>query len=161
MPVFPGMQLMTPAQRAAMGTQIAATMSGATHEQFQIAEKNYVLPQMMTSPSDVAQAAPLAARSDPKASGAWMLQDMTMDLRPQLNAIGIPVLEITPFDPSFDPKGPARTATAAQKQAYYASLLAGDSTAKVEVVPNSRHFIMYDQPRALHADIEQFIGTLH
>ena len=161
MPVFPGLERMTAAQRDATGTQIAASMSGATHDQFEAAEKTYVLPYLMISPQDVAQAAPLTARSDPKASGAWMEQDMAMDLRPQLNAITTPVLEITSFDPTFDPKGPGHIASTAQKQAYYASLLAGDSTAKVEVVDNSRHFIMYDQPQALHSDIAQFIGTLH
>lgn len=160
MPVFPGMEHLTAAQRSAAGAQIAASMSGATHEQFEAAEKTYVLPYLMISPQDVAQAAPLTARSDPKASGAWMLQDMTMDLRPQLNAISAPVLEITSFDPSFDPKGPAHIASTAQKQAYYASLLAGDSTAKVQVIENSRHFIMYDQPQALHAAIAQFITSL-
>lgn len=161
MPVFPGLERMTAAQRDATGTQIAASMSGATHDQFEAAEKTYVLPYLMISAQDVAQAAPLTARSDPKASGAWMEQDMAMDLRPQLNAITTPVLEITSFDPTFDPKGPGHIASTAQKQAYYASLLAGDSTVKVEVVDDSRHFIMYDQPQALHSDIAQFIGTLH
>jgi pimeloyl-ACP methyl ester carboxylesterase len=161
MPVFPGLENMAVAQRNAMGAQMAAMMAGATHDQFEAAEKTYVLPNLMMSAQDVAQAAALAARSDPKASGAWMQQDFSMDLRPELKSVSAPVLEVTSFDPNFDPKGPAHIATSVQKQAYYASLLAGDSTAKVEVVENSRHFIMYDQPQALHADIAQFIGTLH
>lgn len=160
MPVLPGTEQLPAAQRDAMAQQMASMMAGATHEQFETAERTYVLPSLMTSPQDVAQAAPLAALSDPKASSQWMQQDMTMDLRPQLKDVAIPVLEIAPFDRNFDPNGPAHIATAAQKQSYYESLLDGDTTAKVEVVENSRHFIMYDQPQALHAAIAQFIASL-
>jgi pimeloyl-ACP methyl ester carboxylesterase len=128
-----------------------------TPAQFETAERTYSLPFMMTASTDIDAVAPLTARSDPAATAAWMQQDLTLDLRPNLSAIRIPVLEVAPFDPKLDPNGPANISTATEKQAYYASLLQGAQTAKVQVIQPSRHFVMYDQPQALHAAIAAFI----
>ncbi len=135
MPVFPGFDTFTPAQREAAAQQFQA-MAG---------DPAAALPMLITSPADVAAIAPLARKSDPKAVGAWAAQDIVLDLRPNLQRITVPLLEIEPG--------------AAQK-AYYESLLAGDSTARVASIEGSRHFIMYDQPQALHETISQFIGSL-
>lgn len=159
MPIFPGMQLMPPAARVAMARQMTASIASiAGPAQLEAAEKTYSLPYMMTSPADVASVAPLTARSDPKAAAAWMQQDLTMDLRPGLASVRIPLLEIAPFDPQFDPKTPAALASASQKQAYYASLLAGDPSAAVLTIAPSRHFVMYDQPAKLDAAIASFLA---
>lgn len=161
MPIFPGMESMQPAQRGGIAQQMGAMLSAiATPAAFEAAEKTYSLPYLLTSHSDIAAVAPLTARSDPKAVAQWMQEDMTLDLRPQLGAISVPVLEIAPFDPQFDPKAPAKIATAADKRAYYAALLGGDATARVRVVAPARHFIMYDRPKALDAVIAQFVEGL-
>jgi pimeloyl-ACP methyl ester carboxylesterase len=158
MPIFPGMQLVDATQRSAMAQRMASMMGAMkTPAQFEAAERTYSLPFMVSSPADVDAIAPLTARSDADATARWMQQDLTLDLRPNLSAIAIPVLELVPFDPKLDPNGPAKLASAAQKQAYYGSLLKGDPTAKVQVIEPSRHFIMYDQPDALHAAIVSFI----
>jgi pimeloyl-ACP methyl ester carboxylesterase len=152
MPVFPGMDALTPAQRSAFAQRTASMLASiATPAQFEATEEN-ALKFMITSPSDVAAVAHLTARSDPKAAAQWIRADMTLDLRPQLHVITIPVLEIAPFDPTLDPFGPGRIASAQQKQAYYESLLSKDKTATVQVVQPSRHFIMVDQPQALAAE---------
>lgn len=161
MPIFPGMETMTAAQRTATGTRISAMMNAlSTPAQFEAAEKTYSLPMLMTSPDDIAAVAPLTARSNAAATAAWIAQDMALDLRPNLHAITIPVLEIAPFDPSLDPAGPGKIASAAEKQAYYASLLQADSTAKVQAIAPSRHFIMYDRPQPLDDAIATFISQL-
>ncbi len=162
LPMLPGIETMTPAQREQSADQLASMIASAsTPAAFEAAEKAYVLPYMITAPQDVAAVAPLVARSDPKASAAWMKEDMLLDLRPQLTAATVPALEIAPFDPQLDPHAPAKFSTAAQKQAYYTTLLKGYSAAKVQIVQPSRHFIMYDQPAALDAAITQFIQQLH
>lgn len=158
MPVFPGFETLPPAQRSAMAQQMSSSIAAMnTPAKFEAAEKTYALPYLMTSRADIAPVAPLVARSDAAASAAWMQQDLTLDLRGNLRAVSIPVLEIAPFDPSLDPDGPAKIPTAARKQAYYASLLAGDSSAAVQVIQPSRHFIMYDDPEALHSAIARFV----
>lgn len=161
LPVFPGTENLPQAQRDAMASQMAAMIGSiSTPQAFEAAEKNYSLPYMITAKDDVAAVAHLAATSDPKATAQWMHDDLLLDTRAQLAAITIPVLEITPFDPKLDPFGPAKIASAQQKQAYYASLLKGDATAKVQVIEPSRHFIMYDQPQALQAAMASFLSGI-
>lgn len=135
MPVLPGTEQLTAAQRQIAAQRFAA-MTG---------DPAAALPMMITSPADVAAITPLARKSDPKAVGAWAGQDVQLDLRPQLSSITVPVLEIEP---------------GAQTKPYYESLLSGATTVKVEPIENTRHFIMYDQPQALHAAIAQFVQAL-
>lgn len=147
MPIFPGLEKLTPGQREDAAQRFASMLSAAqTPQQFEYAEKTYALPTLMSSPSDIAAVAPLVAKSDPKPSGAWAAEDVRGDLRPQLDRISVPLLEVVP--------GRALAP-------YYGSLLAGDSTAHVVPVENSRHFVMYDQPQALHAAIAQFLSGIH
>jgi pimeloyl-ACP methyl ester carboxylesterase len=160
MPVFPGMELAAPADRKAIAARMSAMLASiSTPAQFEFAEKAYSLPYMVTAKSDIESIARLAARSDPKATARWMQDDVALDLRPQLSTITIPVLEIAPFDAQSDPARPAKIASAEAKQAYYASLLAGDPSAAVAVIEPSRHFVMYDQPRKLHAVIVRFLRS--
>lgn len=157
MPIFPGMERQTPAQRAQAAMQIATMLASAsTPAQFEMAERTYSLPYMVTSAGDVNAIAPLAARSDAAASGAWMAEDMQLDLRPNLHDITVPLLEVAPYDPAVDSRF---AASAAAKQASYAGLLAGDPSAKVQIIEHSRHFIMYDQPAALDAAIRNFLNS--
>lgn len=160
LPVFPGTESMNAGQRDAMAEQMASSVAAAsTPAAFENAEKTYVLPYMMTSKADVAAVAPLVARSDPKASAQWMREDLLLDLRPQLGSVAVPLLELAPFDPRLDPNSPARFTAPGQKQAYYASLLAADRSAGVQIVAPSRHFIMYDDPGALDEAIAAFLKS--
>ncbi len=155
LPIYPGSERETPQQRA-QGAQRMSSMiqSASTPQLFEQAEKTYTLPYMISSKADIDAVAPLTARSDPKAVAAWISQDLVLDLRPQLQKVGVPLLEIAPYDPTLDG---SRFATPAAKAAYYAGLLSGDATAKVEIVQGSRHFIMFDKPEQLHADIAGFL----
>lgn len=158
LPIFPGLEKLSAAQRAQSGARMSALVaSAATPQQFELMEKTYSLPFLMTSPADIDAVAPLTAKSDPQAVGAWVVEDVTTDLRPQLAGITIPLLEIAPFDPMLDGK---TFATPDAKGKYYESLLTGDATAKVQVIEPSRHFIMYDQPQKLHAAIQGFLAGI-
>ncbi|MBV8363793.1 MAG: hypothetical protein JO193_04445, partial [Candidatus Eremiobacteraeota bacterium] len=62
---------------------------------------------------------------------------------------------------SIDPQNPQTPfKTAAQKQQYYTGLLANAKTAKVTLVNDSRHFIMYDQPEQFYALVQAFLGQV-
>lgn len=158
LPVFPGAESKTPAEREAAGAQMRGMMANAsTPAAFEFAEKSYVLPYLVTGKDDAAAIAKLVAKSDPNASGDWMAQDYEQDLRPSLASANVPILEIAPYDAALDGK---QFPTAAAKQAYYAGLLAKAPDAKVEMAASSRHFIMYDQPALLDADLTAQLRVL-
>ena len=136
LPIFPGLENMPPDRRKAIAQRFQAMSGNLTA----------ALPQLITSQSDVAAITPLVLKSDPNAAGEWAAQDIMLDLRPNLSRITVPLLEVAPGSRARD---------------YYASLLAADPTAKVDAVENTRHFIMYDRPRALDAAIAAFISGIH
>ena len=73
----------------------------------------------------------------------------------------MPLLEIGPFDASIDPLNPYTPMPALpQKQTYYQSLFAGDSSARVVMIDNSRHFVMLDQPVQLYAALDSFLAGI-
>lgn len=157
LPVFPGAEKRTAEQRAATAAQMSAMMAAMkTPAQFEAAERTYVLPYLVTSPQDVAAIAPLAARSDPAATGRWAAEDYAQDLRPLLKTANVPVLEIAPYDPASDRSS---FATEAAKQQYYAQLLGNAPSASVRTIAPSRHFVMYDRPAELDAVLNGFLET--
>ena len=136
LPIFPGMENMSPAQRDEAAARIASMSGNLTA----------ALPMLISSKDDVDAIAPLVEKSDPKAAGAWAADDVRLDLRGQLSRVSVPLLEVVP--------GSAMAP-------YYQSLLAADTSARVVSVENSRHFVMYDQPQALHAAIARFLSEIH
>jgi pimeloyl-ACP methyl ester carboxylesterase len=85
---------------------------------------------------------------------AWMREDLTTDLRPDLAKVTIPFLEIMPYQPNPTP-------TQAQTLAFYKSLVAPAPKATVVAVAPSRHFVMLDQPEAFYKVITQFLSSIH
>ena len=90
--------------------------------------------------------------------GAWMQALLTRDLRPELNKITIPFVEIMPHDPA-DAKQPMGQ-TQEQKLALYKSLVAGAPKGSVVVISPARHFVMLDQPDAFHKAISEFMASI-
>ncbi|MBV8151126.1 MAG: alpha/beta hydrolase, partial [Candidatus Eremiobacteraeota bacterium] len=101
-----------------------------------------------------------SAQIDPGTTAQWYYEDMTIDSRPSLKNANVPILEVAPYDPSIDARSPASLPTAAAKQSYYQSLLAGAPNAKVVIVTPSRHFMMYDRPAQLDAALAAFFQSL-
>lgn len=60
------------------------------------------------SAEKAAALAVLTARSDPAATADYAARIMTLDLRPQLRSIHVPVMELCPFTPATTPR-PAST----------------------------------------------------
>ncbi len=160
LPIFPGMEKLPAAQRQAIGARMAAQMASSTPEQFQAISKAQIVPNL-TQAKNVDAVAAAGAGADPAASGQYMQELLAADLRPGLQNVTVPLLELVPFDATLDPLNPQSPfKSAAEKLAYYQSLLAGAKTARLQLVENSRHFIMYDQPQAFYDAVSSFLRTL-
>lgn len=157
LPVFPGFETMNSDQRAAAASKTAAQIgTAATPDQFMQAERTYIVPYL-TLAKNVDTVTKFSAGADPKATAQYLQELLSTDLRPQLSKIAVPVLELAPYDATLDKNPPAAFATATAKQMYYENLLKNDKTATVEMVQDSRHFIMIDQPDAFYVDVQNFI----
>ena len=162
LPILPPFLAMTPEQRATTAQKIEAQLQSSTPEQFAAGQKQ-TLATMITSPADVDRVAALSAKSDPKAVGAYAGDLFKSDLRPELAKLTVPTLVIAPV-PTVPAayEGPAKPM--AERQAgykeFYTSLFPGAPNVTVVTVPNSKHFVMIDQPAALYDAITAFVGTL-
>jgi len=164
-PVFPTFAQMTTDQRVAAATGIGAQLAAATPDQFAANEKQMVS-AMVTAPADAERVAAYSSNSDPKAVAAYATDLFRADLRPQLPALTVPTLELAPVPTTpapFEPPAAASSSMADREagyKAFYAALFPGAPNLTVKTIPNSRHFIMVDQPQALFAAIDAFVAGL-
>lgn len=159
LPVFSGMDALSPQARAGLAAQMASQIKSSSADAFKSAQRQQIA--YMTKPANVDTAVTFSQGADQSATAAYLQEMLAGDLRPQLSQVTVPLLEIGPFDASVDAQNPFHPmATSAQKQTYYRSLLAADPTAKVVMIDDSRHFIMLDQPVALYAAIDAFLASL-
>ena len=159
LPILPGLDKLTPQTRTAVAAAMGGKIAQSSPAEFESAEKTHL--GDLTKPSNVQTALTFSQGANIAASGMYLQEMMSSDIRPGLSKIGVPLLEIAPFDATVDPNNPFTPwPTLQQKQTYYRRLLAGDPTAKVVMIDDSRHFIMLDQPAKLFAAIETFLATL-
>lgn len=159
LPVFAGFDAMTPQMRNQLATEIAAQIKGEDPASFEAGERAQI--SMMTKPANLDTAVSFSRGADQNATATYMQELLESDLRPGLSHVTVPLLEIAPFDVTFDPMNRFHPmATSQEKQSYYASLFTGDPAVKVVMVDNSRHFIMLDQPAALFTAIDAFLASL-
>jgi pimeloyl-ACP methyl ester carboxylesterase len=157
LPVFPGMEGMTPAQRREVADKMADEVANATPEQFRKQEFSFMQPPCTIDPATDAALLPLMARSDQATVAEYMKQGVANDLRPGLKHIGVPLLEISPYyGPDFS--GPPMKMTEAEKAAYYRLQLRGTPDARVVSISPARHCVMFDQPEKLDRAIEDFLA---
>jgi len=89
--------------------------------------------------------------SDRAASAQGFYDLIVTDLRPDLARIDVPltVLWVHP---------PGAPVTEAQMAAYYQASYAGVPGAVVRRIPDSYHFIMFDQPEAFQRELRTFLA---
>lgn len=153
MPVFPAAAQATPEQRAAMAKSAAVQYGTMSHEQVVQYERNYMASIGTTDAAFVPELADLVTKSDPKAVGAWIEADLNDDLRPQLDKITIPFMEVMPYAP---PSPYSQSDTVA----FYKMLLTGAPKAQVVPISPARHYAMLDQPQKFDAALAQFLNAL-
>lgn len=156
LPIFPGMDRVTPEQRDAFAASMRAKIEGATPEAFQAQQLGYMQKIGTVDPATAERVAPLNGRSDPKAVARYMAEDVTADFRPVLKDATPPILEISPYNAPDFASGPMAMSEA-QKTAYYASLLSAAPHAQVISIGPSRHYVMLDQPVAFQKALADFI----
>lgn len=159
LPVFPGMEDMTPAQRRIEADKLAAEVANATPEQFRKQAFSFMQPPCTIDPAMDAAFLPLMARSDQATVAEYMKQEVPSDFRPGLKNIRVPLLEISPYyAPDFSE--PPMKFSEAEKTAYYERQLAGTPDARVVSISPARHCVMFDQPEKLDRAIEDFLARL-
>jgi pimeloyl-ACP methyl ester carboxylesterase len=89
--------------------------------------------------------------SDPAVSGQAMSDLIVTDLRPELTKIKVPlkVLWVVP---------PGAPVTTEQMEQFYKQSYAGVPQAEIKRIPDSYHFIMFDQPAAFQAELRAFLA---
>lgn len=157
LPVMPGTEAMTPAERAAVAVKMGASMGQVPPERFASQQQAYMRTIGVMDMDKADALANLSARSDPASSGRWIQATMALDLRPALPTITAPVLVLAPY---FDLDANQRGITQAMTSEYYGSLVQGTPKVQIVVIAPARHFAMFDQLQAVNDAIRTFLGTL-
>jgi pimeloyl-ACP methyl ester carboxylesterase len=159
LPVFPTLAFASPEQRAAAASQFASVFASLDSSKKLANQEHYMRDIGTIRPELVEPAAQFEAKSDMQAVAAWVKEDISSDLRPQLARIVIPFLEVMPYNPA-DAKPPMNYSQE-QTLAFYRSLVAGAPKVSVVVIAPSRHFAMLDQPAAFEKEIEHFLVSVN
>jgi pimeloyl-ACP methyl ester carboxylesterase len=155
LPVFPGTE--RTADRKPMADGMRTQFAGQTREQFVAGQQMYMRNIGVLDEKLADELAALASRSDIGATADFAGQLMALDLRPQLGAIKVPVVSVSPFNaPDFARMG----IDEAGKTGYYRSLLAGVEKLDVVSISPARHFVMFDQPEKFAAALDQALANM-
>jgi pimeloyl-ACP methyl ester carboxylesterase len=157
LPVFPSTEGVPAAQRPAMAERVRAQFSAPTQAAFEVQQLQYMRAIGVVDADKAAAAAKLSSRSDRAAVADYAAAVMALDLRPQLPAIRVPVLEVSPY---FASDYAAMNISEEGKRGYYRALLDGVPKLEVVSIPQSRHFAMIDQPQALNEVLAKFLRSV-
>ena len=159
LPVFPGTESFTATMRAQRAKMMLGMFANLTSAQCAASNARYMASIGTSDPRLAERLATAADRSDPKAMAEFASEDLALDLRPQLSAITIPVLLISPYFPA-DFSTPPMKFSASQKAAYYALLTPGIAHEKVVSISPARHYAQLDQPQETQDAIDAFLTSL-
>lgn len=109
-----------------------------------------MLAAMATAPADRAVIKAWSDASDTSAVSNAFADDMTLDLRPSLSSVSVPM---TLVYPDYAPVGRMKGGSLALYGGEYAPL----KGIKLVEIENSVHFIMFDQPERFAAVLEDFL----
>jgi pimeloyl-ACP methyl ester carboxylesterase len=90
--------------------------------------------------------------SDRAVSAQAFYEVIVTDLRPEVAAIRVPLVVLWVYPPNM----PIADTVMAQ---FYQASYAGAPQAVVRRIPDSYHFIMFDQPEAFHAALRDFLAA--
>jgi pimeloyl-ACP methyl ester carboxylesterase len=153
--VFPGTE--AAGDRKALADGMRAQFGAQTREQFEAGQKMYMRSIGVLSEPLADELAQLSSRSDIGATAEFAAQVMALDLRPKLPGIGVPVVEISPFNaPDYARIG----VDEAGKTGYYRMLLNGVPRLDVVSISPARHFVMFDQPEKFGAALDQALAKM-
>jgi pimeloyl-ACP methyl ester carboxylesterase len=105
------------------------------------------LARMVTSDSDRATTVQWSLTSDRRVLAQAFYEDLTLDLRPDLPNLSLPITVIYPVSAAA---GQSPEAT----DAFYKAAYAGAPALRLTRIDNSLHFMMLDQPAAFEAALD-------
>jgi pimeloyl-ACP methyl ester carboxylesterase len=132
---------------AQIRTGIASTTGAARKTQIEGTIASMVKTEAMR-PATVAQ----SLASDPVVSGQGMYDLIVTDLRPELSKITVPLTVLWVL-----PQG--APVTQPQMEDYYKMSYANAPQAVLKHIPDSYHFIMYDQPEVFRGELKTFLAA--
>jgi pimeloyl-ACP methyl ester carboxylesterase len=135
----------------AQAAAIRDSMINETQDAYAEQEKQF-LPQLVKSPEGLKLAIKWALASDKSVVAQAFYETMTSDLRPRLVAIKTPITILYPFDAA---SGMPQSAIDKMYQDNFAAL----PNKKLVRIDGSYHFIMFDQPTAFAAQVDQFLRS--
>ena len=153
--MFPFLGLMfggpaaTPASLQPMADKVSASMRGLAPED-RVARATTTIAGMVNSAAFRAGAIEDAAASDPDVTARSYRELIVTDLRPELPRIAVPTTVLY-----VQPKG--APLTEAQLDAFYQGAYAGLKGVELKRIPDSAHFIMWDQPLRFQAELRAFL----
>lgn len=153
LPLTPGSEEWSPAQRAEMASRIKASNQIG----FALKQQQFMRGVGVTDMARADELAKLSARSDAGAVAKYMADALMVDLRPVLPSIKAPVLVIAPY---FEPDAGQQQVTQQGLREDYLALMKGAPQVKVVTVAPARHFAMIDQPQMVLDAINDFLKGL-
>lgn len=153
-PVFPALANADAEGRRSAAQRLAEQFFAANDAERFRATMQIFLTARMNDPQRAAQIADRAARSDPRATGAYVVEMLSADLRPELSRLKAPLLALAAVDSYLSGHSEQEI------RDFYSALLASAPDASVLLVRNARHFVMEDQPDVVCAAIEAFAAGL-
>jgi pimeloyl-ACP methyl ester carboxylesterase len=148
LPMFPPLQPgETIAARAAFANRFAQMMIEAPDDQYRALVRQNTA-ALVTDPKNVDLVVEHTLAGDRAAFAGAAAEMMQDDLTSNLSAITAPVTVLVPA-PS--------AALAAQMTSGYTQLYAGTAHLRVVAIPNSKHFIMLDQPALFATAVDAFV----
>jgi pimeloyl-ACP methyl ester carboxylesterase len=155
LPVFPGTE--QTADRKALGDGTRAQFAALTPAQFVTGQQAYMRQVGVLDEGRALELAELAARSDIAATADMAGQLMTLDLRPRMASISVPVVVISPYHaPDFALIG----VDEARKSEYYRGFFPGLARLEVVSISPARHFVMFDQPAKFATALDQALAGM-
>jgi pimeloyl-ACP methyl ester carboxylesterase len=131
--------------------QMRDMMAGMTAEQFAV-QNRMSLSSMIKEPRNVDLVAKNSEKSDPRAVGRAVYDLMTIDLRPMLNKIRVPVLLVAAAEYAKDEK----SQTVVRDR--YESQVSTVPDHRVILASEARHFVMLDDPKFLFSEMDAFLS---
>lgn len=161
LPIFPGFEQLSEAQRMGMARRMGAMYDDMTAEEFAAQQEAYMQMVGVLDPDLARRFGALQARSNPSIVGTFTREALVLDLRPELANLKVPLLEIVPWNkPDSEAAaeaGKSASVDVEQRRSYYASFLEDAPKATVKVIAPARHFVMLDQPQAFLEAVSEFI----
>jgi pimeloyl-ACP methyl ester carboxylesterase len=157
LPVFPGTENMPLDQRPAMAQAMKAQMTAMKPETFAAQQLQYMRYIGVIDDKLAQKIAALSSKSDPAATADYMGELMRMDIRKDMVAIKVPLVQISPYNAA---DLASRNIKEEDKRTWYQSLMQGAPQLQVVSINGARHFPMLDQPELFADALQNYLKSV-